>query len=311
MKTSPILVACFGLVVLSAVGAANAKPPSQQRAAPPNNAKIKMDHPSRVSTRVGGDKRIIESNGIPDHETGKFPGPGNPNAIMQQHYHFEMPLHPRFAAHRTSIQGWLFGVAVDGVIFDPGTADYWHNDHHSIWHVEGIIKGKRTLGIDWSDAHVQPNGAYHYHGIPWGILEKYHAEKKMFLVGWAADGFPIYGPYAYKKAKDATSPVVKMRSSYRLKKGMRPGGNKGPGGRYDGTYEGDYEYVKGLGDLDECNGRTGVTPEFPQGTYYYVTTEAYPFVPRYFRGTPDASFRHPHDPVRGRGPRPRPGRPRP
>jgi hypothetical protein len=196
-------------------------------------------------------------------------------------------------------------VAVDGVIFDPGTADFWHNNHHSIWRVEGIIQGRRTLGIDWSDAHVQPNGAYHYHGIPWGILEKDHAEQKMVLVGWAADGFPIYGPYAYKKPQDASSPVVKMKSSYRLKKGERPGGDKGPGGPYDGTYEGDYEYVKGLGDLDECNGRIGVTPEFPKGTYYYVTSEVYPLVSRYFHGTPDASFRHPADPARGRrqGPR--------
>jgi hypothetical protein len=253
--------------------------------------------------KVEGDKRIIQSNGIPDHDTGAFPGPGNPNAIMEQNYHFQVPLHPRAAAGRTAIQGWIFGVAVDGVIFDPGTADFWHNDHHSIWRVEGIVHGRRTLGIDWSDAHVQPNGAYHYHGIPWGILKKFHAEKKMFLVGWAADGFPIYGPYAYKNPKDASSPAVKMTSSYRLKKGDRPAGDKGPGGKYDGAYEGDYEYVKGLGDLDECNGRTGVTPEFPGGTYYYVTTEVYPLVSRSFHGTPDPSFRHPADHAQGRGPR--------
>ena len=34
----------------------------------------------------------------------------------------------------------------------------------------------------------------------------------------------------------------------------------------------DWNYVAGMGDLDQCNGRFGATPEFPQGTYYYVST---------------------------------------
>lgn len=293
-KISVLLPACLLLISTSSAG----RPVPSGRRPPANNARVKVSYPSRVSIRVEGDRRIIVSNGIPDHTTGEFPGPGNPNAILEQNYHFEMPVHPRKAAHLTPILGMIFGVAIDGVIFDPGTADYWHNERGSIWHVEGIVDGRRTLGIDWSDAHVQPNGAYHYHGVPWGILEKYHAEKKMFLVGWAADGFPIYGPYAYKDPMDASSPVVEMKSSYHLKTGMRPSGDQGPGGRYDGTYSGDYEYVAGSGDLDRCNGRFGVTPQFPKGTYYYVTTVMYPFVPRFFRGTPDPSFRHPHDRVR-------------
>jgi hypothetical protein len=94
--------------------------------------------------------------------------------------------------------------------------------------------------------------------------------------------------------------VKQLTSSYRLKKGKRPAG---PGGTYDGTFIQDWEYVAGAGDLDECNGRTGVTPAYPQGTYYYVLTEKFPFIPRAFRGTPDASFDR-------RGPPPgRPGRP--
>ena len=38
-----------------------------------------------------------------------------------------------------------------------------------------------------------------------------------------------------------------------------------PGGAYDGIFVEDFEYVPGSGDLDECGGRTGVTPEFPGG----------------------------------------------
>jgi len=46
-----------------------------------------------------------------------------------------------------------------------------------------------------------------------------------------------------------------------------------------------------LGDLDECNGREGITPEFPEGTYYYVITNEYPGVPRCFVGTPSSDFK--------------------
>ena len=34
----------------------------------------------------------------------------------------------------------------------------------------------------------------------------------------------------------------------------------------------DWNYVSGMGELDQCNGRFAATPEFPQGTYYYVST---------------------------------------
>ena len=52
-----------------------------------------------------------------------------------------------------------------------------------------------------------------------------------------------------------------------------------------GTFLQDYEYVAGSGDLDECNGRTGVTPEFPKGIYHYVVTDTWPYVHRCVKGT--------------------------
>ena len=52
-----------------------------------------------------------------------------------------------------------------------------------------------------------------------------------------------------------------------------------------GTLTQDYEYVAGLGDLDECNGRTGVTPEFPGGIYHYYVTEGYPYIQRCVKGS--------------------------
>ena len=58
-------------------------------------------------------------------------------------------------------------------------------------------------------AHVQPTGAYHYHGLPMGPLKKLDYTHKMALVGYAVDGFPIYGPYAYSRPE--TTPPAPSR----------------------------------------------------------------------------------------------------
>ncbi|MBP6350526.1 MAG: YHYH protein [Candidatus Obscuribacter sp.] len=246
-------------------------------------------NPANLSITVSGGYRYVKSDGLPDHSTGQFPNQGNPNSISEQSYSFKMPVNGRLNGNITALNHSPFGVAINGVVFDPGTAEYWNNDRSSGWHMEAMYLGQR-LGLDWSNAHVQPNGAYHYHGLPEGILQKFKSAGKPVLVGWAADGFPIYAQYGYRSAREASGALVKLKSSYCLKRGNRPGGGSGPGGTYDGLYEEDFEYVANLGDLDQCNGRTGVTPEYPQGTYYYVITETYPFIPRCYHGTPDPSF---------------------
>jgi hypothetical protein len=242
---------------------------------------------SRVSIAIEGSFRVIRANGLPDHPTGQFPNRNNPNRISPQDYDFRVPLNPQPAPQPTALHMQPFGIAVNGVVFDPFAAEWWNRDRNSAWQYEPMnIAGR--LGADESNAHVQRQGAYHYHGIPLRLLSKSNDGKQnMILVGWAADGFPIYGPWCFANAKNANSLLRKMESSYRLKKGVRP---DGPGGFYDGTFVADYEYVENAGDLDECNGRFGVTPEFPQGTYYYVLTENFPFIPRFFEGTPDQSF---------------------
>jgi hypothetical protein len=68
------------------------------------------------------------------------------------------------------------------------------------------------LGLDESHAHVQPNGAYHYHGIPTLLFERLSGgEKKMTQVGWAADGYPVYAIDGYTKADDAKSPIKSLK----------------------------------------------------------------------------------------------------
>lgn len=245
---------------------------------------------SHVSITVEGDRRVIVANGLPDHLTGRFPNADNPNRIAAQQYRFTMPARPVANATPTPLVAQPFGIAVNGVLFDPGTAEYWHDDRGSGWHYEA--KGDAfSLGLDANNAHVQPNGAYHYHGIPTALLKRLSdGEAKITLLGWAADGFPIYGPWDHATSGDAASAVRVLKSSYRLKPDPRPTSGDQPGGTPDGVFVEDFEYVAGSGDLDECSGRFGVTPEFPDGIYHYVLTEDFPFVPRAFRGTPDASF---------------------
>lgn len=257
---------------------------------------------SKVSISEKDGMRVIVSNGVPDHDTGRFPNRNNPSAIAEQSYTFRAPLEPKETRQRVELRpSMAFGIALNGVVFDPFTAELWNDDPR--WRYEAL-SGKLNLGLDKNNAHVQPNGAYHYHGIPTGLMEKLvKAKDQMVLLGFAADGYPIYGPFAYSDARDPKSKLVKMKPSYRLKEGARP--NDAPPGKYDGSFGRDWEYVEGSGDLDDCNGRFGVTPDYPKGTYYYVLTDAYPFVPRLFRAEPDPSFNKPRP--RNGAPDQRPG----
>lgn len=245
---------------------------------------------SEVSISIKGDRRIITANGLPNHATGRFPNRDNPNSIRSQNYQFSIPLKPVANPEPSRLVRQPFGICVNGVLLDPGTAEYWQNDSDSGWHYDA--KGNAfSLGLDTNNAHVQPNGAYHYHGIPTDLLDSLSdGQARVTLIGWAADGFPVYAKWGYADENDPQSKVVEMKSSYQLKSGQRPTNAGQPGGTYDGIFVEDFAYIPDSGDLDECGGRYGVTPEFPEGTYYYVLTEDFPFVPLMFRGTPDANF---------------------
>ncbi|MEO0383328.1 MAG: YHYH protein [Pseudomonadota bacterium] len=242
---------------------------------------------ANISISSNGAVRTIVADGLPDHAPGQFPNTNNPNSISTQSYRFDMPTNPSTGGSPTSGDRYVFGVALNGVIFDPATAEFWNNDRSSGWNYEAFGPQTRSLGLDSNNAHVQPNGAYHYHGIPDGLYDRLASAGAPTLIGYAADGFPIYGPLGYADSDDPLSGLEEMTSSYALRPGTR---SSGPGGAYDGTFTADWEYVPGTGTLDACNGRIGVTPEYPEGTYHYVITDAFPFVPRCFAGTPDDSF---------------------
>ncbi len=239
-------------------------------------------------------ERSLSANGIPDHSVGTFPNPNNPNAITQQSVSASASLTPANTGTSTSIQP--SGYALNGVKFDPGTAGGCPNDATSTsscsligstgpWTIEALGQTSFDFGIDSNNAHVQPTGAYHYHGMPTGILNNNNATgQKMLLVGWATDGFPIYARWGYSVATDSTSALKVLKGSYQLKStpdSGRPSTSIIP----MGAFTQDYEYVEGSGDLDACNGRTGVTPEFPNGIYHYYITDTYPFIQRCAYGT--------------------------
>ena len=256
---------------------------------------------NQVTESIQGKYRVIKSNAIPNHKVGQFPNSGNPNTISAQSKTYKIPANPTKATQLTSVSmdgfgkgfpAYEFGVALNGVKLEPTAAEFFggrSRNMNSDWTLEALSTNV-NLGDDCNNAHVQPTGEYHYHGTPTELIKNVDSNQ-MSQVGWAADGFPIYYKYGYVNPTNATSKVIELTSSYQLKKGNRPGdGKTAPDGTYDGTYVRDFEYIEGLGDLDIANGRFGVTPEFPNGTYYYVITDDFPSLPRYFVGTPSQDF---------------------
>lgn len=257
-----------------------------------------------VCISVEGAIRTVYSNAMPDHETGAFPNPGNPNAIKAQRITLTMCSQPRLAPSKTILdQGsgncpfWVFGVGINGLEFDPIANEFFRNTStgqlNRSWNLNALSPNVK-LGLDMNQAHVQPTGKYHYHGNPTKFVESLNITSSTHspIIGYAADGFPMYFRYVYADPTGVSKTIVDAASCHKLKDGMRPGdGVSAPNGAYDGTYTQDYEYRSSNECiLDECNGRFGVTPDYPNGTYYYVMTDAYPVIPRCLSGYPDKAF---------------------
>jgi hypothetical protein len=258
------------------------------------NSSASVNAQSTSSWSCSSTNRNLTSNGIPDHSVGTFPNQGNPNTISVQSISVSYPIVP---AQTGSVNSTLIslGHALNGIKFEPGTGGTCNdsgsnctlNGSVGSWRIEAIGQTSFNFGVDFNNAHVQPTGEYHYHGMPERFIEKLGKGEQMTLVGWAADGFPVYAKYGYSTANSASSAIKILASSYRLK--STPTAGRPATTLYPmGTFTQDYEYVAGSGDLDECNGRTGVTPEFPNGIYYYVITTGYPYIQRCVKGSATA-----------------------
>ena len=264
---------------------------------------------SRYSWTSNGSQRILSGNGIPNHEVGTFPNNNNPNTIREINVNKRFTLCPEIISESgLEIVGPALAIAyaINSVKFDPGTAGRCNDlgecslaQGQGNWNIEALGHDTFNFGDDMNHAHVQPNGAYHYHGMPELLVDFLGDNQGMTLVGWASDGFPVYARYGYSNTNDSNSTIKSLIPSYRLK--LQPDSNRpmvltslagGPGqGNTSpntpiamGAFTQDYEYVEGLGELDQCNGRFGVTPEFPSGIYYYVVTDDFPFFTRCLKG---------------------------
>ncbi len=228
-----------------------------------------------VTVTVDGSTRTIETNALPDHDTGEFPNDGNPNTISAQDLTYEYPVEAVYTGNSSTVR--TTGVAVNGVKFEPGTAETLTCSSGETYRIEAL-QDVYNLGLDFNNAHVQPTGEYHYHGVSELLADAFATDTDLVHVGFAADGFLMY----YSKSGA-------YESGYDLSTSERAGTDcvaTGPAGitldvegtTPDGTYTSDWVYDDATGDLDECNGIT------IDGQYVYLITNEFPYVGRCLNG---------------------------
>lgn len=255
----------------------------------------------------------VSTKGIPTYITGPFLD-GNPSKASDQNAIFKFPLAPvQNTGTPVSTTAGNIGVFINGVaLFDYRDGVSWQNSSSSlkggplggvgdqVWNRDAVPAEK--AGFDCAKGHPAM-GNYHHHQNPSAFnldltvisnicnlyvadgLYKIDSTKHSPLIGFAYDGFPIYGAYAYKNV-NGTGGIVRMKSSYSLRNittrtQYADGSNVTPGPAVSTTYplgyfREDYKYNPTSAStpdyLDDHNGRFCVTPEYPGGTYAYFAT---------------------------------------
>jgi hypothetical protein len=191
------------------------------------NSQASLTYTSTSKWICSDDARVLTANGIPDHDVGTFPNANNPNTITEQSVSASYTLEPVESALATVLGGprGATGYVLNGVKIDASTAGTCNDSGASCslagnvgsWNIEALGQTSFNFGTDDNNAHVQPSGEYHYHGMPEGFVTKRGGNSSaMTLIGWAADGFPIYARYGYSIADDASSELISMTGSYQL-----------------------------------------------------------------------------------------------
>ena len=244
-----------------------------------------------VDIELSDDSVIVTSSGIPNHDFQSGLG----CCAEEVDYQWIIPTNPQFteeitiAPDRGAVAITVTGVPIFGPEEGPGGDavalhfDYFEEDRQPI---EIGICGGHSAGayfhyhFDANCLHWHPEGT----GLDWEDWDyrtNLDPNEHSPVIGFAFDGFPIYGPYGW----DAYKNVIEITSSYRLKKDLN-----GYGGIDD------WEYIEGLGDTDECNGLSSSTPEVPDGIYHYVSSIrngegdiGFPYFLLCYHGTPEES----------------------
>jgi len=273
----------------------------------------------------------IRANGVPTYITGPFLD-GNPSHTTSQDAIFRFPITPApNTGVPTATSGGNIGIFINGVaLFDYRDGASWKSSTSTmaggpfggmgdgVWNRDAVV-GER-LGFDCAKGHPA-NGNYHHHQNPSAfkldlnvistVCNLYDADglyvidstQHSPLIGFAYDGYPIYGAYAYENV-NGTGNIVRMKSSYALRNittrtTYADGSSVTAGPAVSATYplgyfREDYEYIPTSPStpdyLDEHNGRFCITPEYPSGTYAYFATvnsgwnSAYPYLigPTYY-----------------------------
>jgi hypothetical protein len=266
----------------------------------------------------------VSTHGIPAYITGPFLD-GNPSQASNQNAIFRIPLNPQQnTGTPTNTTPGNIGVFINGVaLFDYRDGVSWRNASGTeqggpiqgppgdgVWNRDAVVAER--LGFDCAKGHPAM-GNYHHHQNPSAfdldlnvlstICATYDADGLYIidstvhapLIGYAYDGYPIYGAYGYLNT-NGTGGIVRMKSSYQLRNitvrtHYADGSDVTDGPPVNSTYplgryREDYEYIAHPNDpdyLDEHNGRFCVTPEYPNGTYAYFCTvdanwnSAYPY----------------------------------
>ena len=270
----------------------------------------------------------ITATGVPAYPTGPFLD-GNPSNAQNQNNIIKIPLFPlENTGTPDDTVGGNIGVFVNGVaLFDYRDGVAWNPDTNSLcggpgnppcpggpnasmdWNRDAIPA--EMAGFDCSKGHPAM-GNYHHHQNPSAfkldleivsdICNLYDADGLYFidetihspLIGFAFDGFPIYGAYGYRNA-DGSGGLERIKSGYQLRDitertHWADGTDVDDGPDVNDTYflgyfREDYEFISHSEEyyLDEHNGRFSVTPEYPAGTYAYFATvdenwnSAYPY----------------------------------
>ena len=280
------------------------------------------------SVQYSASNVYVSTKGVPAYPTGPFLD-GNPSQATSQNAIFKFPLTPvQNTATAVSTTGGNIGVFINGVaLFDYRDGVSWKNSTSSlcggpiqppcmgdgVWNRDAIV-GER-LGFDCSKGHPAM-GNYHHHQNPSAfkldlnvistVCNLYDADGLYAidstvhspLIGFAYDGFPIYGAYGFKNV-DGTGGIVRMKSSFTLRNittrttYYTSTATVTPGPAVSTTYplgyfREDYQYNATSAAtpdyLDIHNGRFCVTPEYPNGIYCYFATvtsnwnSAYPYV---------------------------------
>lgn len=272
---------------------------------------------------------FVKTNGIPAYPTGPFLD-GNPSQASDQNAIFKFPLNPQEnTGTPTSTNAGNIGVFINGVaLFDYRDGVAWNSSTNAlcggpgnppcpggmgaaqVWNRDAVPS--EMDGFDCSKGHPAM-GNYHHHQNPSAfkldlnvvstICNLYDADGLYTidsnahspLIGFAYDGFPIYGAYGYANS-NGTGGITRMKSGYELatysvRTHYPDGTDVDDGPAVNATYplgyfREDYMFVSHPNDedyLDEHNGRWCITPEYPNGTYAYFCTvdenwnSAYPY----------------------------------